>query len=285
MALSVGSPRLGVTQLPVLWSPDFPRLSNRGRLANSPAGRVALLRAMCGRYVINEDADLLARYFEIDRIVADPVASYNVAPTDEVYAVAEHRGHRLLGTFRWGLIPPWALDSKGPPNINARAETVATKPTFRDSLRYRRCILAASGFFEWGPKDEGRIPHYVTMSDGRPMALAGIWASWKNPETGERIRSCSIITTSANRAMAPVHSRMPVILESRRWDLWLDRGTTSAEAVQPLLKPIPSHQITLYPVTTLVNDVRNNLAENIASVSSPARADHPGNDPDTLAFG
>ena len=219
---------------------------------------------MCGRYVINEDAGFLADYFGVDRVVTDPLAySYNVAPTDEVYGVAEHRGERMLGVFRWGLIPHWARDRKGPLNINARAETVATRPAFRDSLRRRRCLVPAGGFFEWGPKDQGRRPHYVTMAEDRPMAFAGIWSPWRDPETKEWTRSCAIITTGANRILAPVHTRMPVILDQEHWDLWLDRDIQSPEAVVPMLTAVPSALVTLRPISTLVNSVRNNTPQNI----------------------
>lgn len=223
---------------------------------------------MCGRYVINEDPEVLADYFEVDRVVTGPlVYSYNVAPSEEVYGVAEHKGDRLLGAFRWGLIPHWARDRKGPLNINARAETVATKPAFRDSLRQRRCILPAGGFFEWGPKERGRQPYFVTRFDHRPMAFAGIWAAWKDPRTQGWIKSCAIITTRANESIESIHTRMPVILEPESWDLWLDRGIRSPEAVQHLLVPIASPRITWYPVSTLVNSVRNNHPDNIAPLA------------------
>ncbi len=219
---------------------------------------------MCGRYVINDDAGALADYFGVDRVVTDPLdRSYNVAPTEEVYGVAEHGGARLLGVFRWGLIPHWARDRKGPLNINARAETVATRPAFRDSLRRKRCIIPASGFFEWGPKATGRRPYYVTMADRRPMGFAGIWASWRDPDSGEWIRSCAIITTYANEALSSIHTRMPVILEPHGWDLWLDRDIRSPELVEPVLAPIAADRISRHAVSTLVNKVRNNLAENI----------------------
>lgn len=223
---------------------------------------------MCGRYVINEDAAFLADYFRVDRVVTDRLTySYNVAPTDEVYGVAEHRGTRMLGVFRWGLIPHWAQDRKGPLNINARAETVATRPAFRDSLRRRRCLLPAGGFFEWGPKDQGRRPFYVTMADHRPMAFAGIWSSWRDPETREWTRSCAIITTQANSVLASIHTRMPVILDQRDWDLWLDRDIRSPEAVTPMLTATPPELMTHHSVSTLVNNVRNNSPQNIARPS------------------
>ncbi len=220
---------------------------------------------MCGRFVINEDAGFLGDYFGVDRIVTDPLAySYNVAPTDEVYGVAEHQGERMLGVFRWGLIPHWARDRKGPLNINARSETVATRPAFRDSLRRKRCLIPAGGFFEWGPKDQGRRPHYVTMADRRPMAFAGIWSSWRDPETREWTRSCAIITTRANGLLASIHTRMPVILGRQHWGLWLDRDVRSPEAVVPMLEAAPSAQISHHPVSTVVNSVRNNSPQNIA---------------------
>ena len=223
--------------------------------------------AMCGRYVINEDPDVLAGYFGVDRVVTEPLRhSYNVAPTDEVYGVAEHEGDRLLGVFRWGLIPHWARDRKGPLNINARAETVAVKPTFRDSLRRHRCILPAGGFFEWTPKTHGRQPYYVTMADRSPMAFAGIWASWRDPETKTWTRSCAIITTRANESIASIHTRMPVILEREHWDLWLDRDVREPEAVQHLLIPFPAAGMAWHPVSTRVNSVRNNEPDNIAPV-------------------
>ncbi len=223
---------------------------------------------MCGRYVINEDPDSLAAYFGVDRVVAEPLRhSYNVAPTDEVYGVAEHKEDRLLGVFRWGLIPHWARDRKGPLNINARAETIAAKPSFRDSLRRRRCIIPAGGFFEWSPKSRGRQPYYVTMADGSPMAFAGIWASWKDPETEAWTKSCSIITTRANESIASIHTRMPVILQPDQWNLWLDREIRQPEAVQPLLIPLPSDRIAYHPVTTKVNSVRNNHPDNIAPLA------------------
>lgn len=225
---------------------------------------------MCGRYVIASDPTRYADYFGVDEIKSESLdPSYNVAPTDQVYAVAEHDGERLLGAFRWGLIPHWAKDRSGPLNINARAESIATKPTFRDSFRRKRCILPADGFFEWEPKERGRPPHYVTMSDGSPMGFAGVWASWKDPETDLWMRSCSIVTTSANAVLAPIHTRMPVILPETTWDRWLDRANDDIVELQTMLRPIDADRIREHEVSTLVNSVRNNLPENIAPL--PAR--------------
>ena len=225
---------------------------------------------MCGRYVINAEPDALAGYFGVHRVMVERLEpSFNVAPTDPVYAVAEHRGARQLGAFRWGLIPHWSRDRKGPLNINARAETVATKPAFRDSIRRKRCLLPATGFFEWNHTETGKRPYFVRMADDAPMAFAGIWASWRDPETEQWIRSAAIITTTANRGLSPIHSRMPVILEPDRWDLWLDRDIRSAGAVEPLLAPLPDSRLTWYPVSRQVNSVRNNLPTNITPLSRP----------------
>jgi len=229
---------------------------------------------MCGRYVISSDPARYADYFGVQDIATESLdPSYNVAPTDQVYAVAEHDGERLLGQFRWGLIPHWSKDRKGPLNINARAESVATKPTFRDSFRRKRCILPADGFFEWEPKERGRPPHYVTMRDDRPMGFAGLWASWKDPESGLWIRSCSIITTTANDLLASIHTRMPVILPPDSWDAWLDRDNDDAIQLESMLRPIDPDQVKEHEVSTLVNSVRNNLPETIAPL--PPR---PGTD-------
>ncbi len=235
---------------------------------------------MCGRYVINEDPATLADYFQVERTVTEPLdISYNVAPTDPVYAVAEHEGERRLGRFRWGLIPHWAKDTKGPLNINARSESIATTPAFRDSFRRKRCILPATGFYEWEPKDRGRLPHYVTMADDRPMAFAGVWASWKDPMTEQWIRSCSIITTKANEALSDIHTRMPVILPQDTWDEWLDRSHEDLEGLQALLRPIDASAVKEHAVSTLVNSVRNNLPENI--VPLPPK---PGTEDDQLSL-
>lgn len=220
---------------------------------------------MCGRYVIAEDPSTLADYFQVERTVTDTFdVSYNVAPTDAVPAIAEHDGVRQLGTFRWGLVPHWAKSTKGPLNINARAETVATKSSFRDSFRRKRCIIPATGFFEWEPKEQGRLPHYIRLTGDRPMAFAGIWASWKDPMTEDWLRSCSIITTSANDAISHIHARMPVVLPPDRWDVWLDREMRDTERLEGLLAPIEPSQIREHAVSSLVNSVRNNLVENTA---------------------
>lgn len=222
---------------------------------------------MCGRYVIAQDVDAYASFFGVDEIRTEMLAAnYNVAPTDSVYAVVDHEESRLLGTFRWGLIPFWAKSPSGG-QINARAESVADKAIFRDSFARRRCLIPADGFYEWQQMERGKLPHYIYLRDGSPMAFAGLWSTWRDQETGERIRSCAIITTNAHPALAAIHGRMPVMLEPAAWDAWLNRALTDPDQARALLKPMPETTITEHPVSTLVNNVRNNLAECIAPLS------------------
>ena len=213
---------------------------------------------MCGRYVLGDDADHYAEYLGVDRIVTEELErSYNVAPTDPVYTVAEWDGERLLGSMRWGLVPHWATDSRSI-QINARAESVATKPMFRDSFARKRCLIPADGFYEWEPKDRGRAPHWVRRVDGRPMAFAGLWATWRDPSTQQLIRTCAIVTTRARGTISGIHSRMPVALDPSVWDPWLDRDLTDPHEVERLIQPIDPDLVVEHEVSALVNSVRNN---------------------------
>lgn len=212
---------------------------------------------MCGRYVLSGDPSTYGEFLSVDRIVAESIErSYNVAPTDQVLSVAEWKDERLLGEMRWGFVPFWADDAKGM-QINARSETVATKPMFRDSFARKRCILPADGFYEWEPKDAGRTPHWVFRADGFPMAFAGIWSTWKDPSTGELVRTCAIITTKAQGSISKIHARMPVILDPSVWDAWLDRGLTDPSEAERLLQPIASDILMERSVSKRVNNVRN----------------------------
>lgn len=217
---------------------------------------------MCGRFVQAQDPATYARFFGAAPVenLETAAPSYNVAPTDRVYAVAEHEEQRRLVRFRWGLIPFWAEDAGiGARHINARAETLADRAAFRDSFRSRRCLIPADGFFEWERRAEGKLPHYVYRADGDPMALAGLWASWRDPDGG-RVVSCTIVTTEPNDLVRPLHDRMPVILASADWDHWLDRGFGDVEALQQMLRP-SRERLAEHPVSSLVNSVRNNLPE------------------------
>jgi putative SOS response-associated peptidase YedK len=218
---------------------------------------------MCGRFVQAHDPGEYAEYFGAGLAVSESLKpSYNVAPTDQVYALAEHEGDRRLGTFRWGLIPWFAKDIKvGARHINARAETVHTTAAFKRSLENRRCIVPADGFYEWEKLESGgKLPHYLFRHDGEPLALAGLWGSWRTEE-GERITSCTVITTAPNELVAPIHDRMPVVLPRDRWDRWLDPEFGDTDALRAMLGPVDAALMGEYPVSTLVNKVANNYPE------------------------
>ena len=219
---------------------------------------------MCGRYVATTSSPALAAYFDVEEVVSEPEApSFNVAPTDPIPAVAVGGdGRRRLGCFRWGLVPSWSPDSRSAArHINARSETVLEKPAFRTAFRRRRCLLPADGFYEWTRAEDGtRQPWFIHRVDGTPLAFAGLWDVWTRPD-GERVRSAAILTTSANAIMAPVHDRMPVVLEPGHWGDWLDPGQPDVVGLKALMVPAADGVLARYPVITLVNDVRNNGPE------------------------
>ena len=208
---------------------------------------------------------VLESYLSVDEVKTEPLEErYNVAPTDEVYAVVERDDKRLLGTMKWGLVPWFSKDPKGGARmINARAESVPTKPAFRRAFEKRRCLIPADGFYEW-QKQEGKpkVPYFIHGADGRPIVFAGLWEVWRPPEIGaEPLRSCTIITTTANGLLEPIHDRMPVVLPPERWEEWLDPSNDDVEGLRALLVPAPDDLLTLYPVSTKVNSVRNDGAE------------------------
>ena len=211
---------------------------------------------MCGRYTLSTPAGRLAEEFQLDKGSVDLTPSYNVAPTQEVAAVLEDEGERRLEMFRWGLIPSWADDPGiGARMINARSETAAEKPSFRSAFRRRRCLIAADGFYEWKRENGGKQPYYFHMQEGRPFAFAGLWESWDKGEVA--LRSCAILTTRANSVLEGIHDRMPVILPSGAYDLWLDPDA-DREQLADLLIPYPGDDLETYPVSRYVNSPRNN---------------------------
>lgn len=224
--------------------------------------------AMCGRFVSTSPPDELAAYFGAEAVaesVLEP--NYNVAPTQDVLAVVEADGGRFLDAFFWGLVPSWAKDAKiGSRMINARAETLAEKSAFKKPFATRRCLVPANGFYEWRKLDSSKKPKkqpmFIHRSDGEPLAFAGIWSLWRGPDKDqEPLRSLSIVTTSPNELMATIHDRMPVILPDERWATWLDRDNHDLDALTGLLVPLPDGLLTATPVSTLVNNVRNNGPE------------------------
>jgi putative SOS response-associated peptidase YedK len=213
---------------------------------------------MCGRFSITGDLDFYAEYFGVDEIRTEPLPpSWNVAPTDDVYVIAEHDNTRHIGLMKWGLVPHWAKDKKSI-QINARTETVATTSMFRDSFSRKRCLIPSDGFYEWEPAEEGRTPHWVYRADGHPMVFAGIWASRLDEETQQWERTCSILTTGATGVVSSIHHRMPVALDPEVWDSWLDREITDTETALGLIRTIDPDEIMEHAVSKRVNTVKNN---------------------------
>jgi putative SOS response-associated peptidase YedK len=208
---------------------------------------------MCGRFLLFSDASSLASHFDLTSL-PELLPRYNIAPTQPVLAVRAAGSGREAALLRWGMVAPWAKDTRQAP-INARAETAADKPTFRHALRKRRCLVPASGFYEWAAVGGRKQPYCFRPWDERPWAFAGLWERWEGE--GTPVESCAILTTEANELVRPVHDRMPVILPERHWAAWLDPQVQDAGALVPLLRPFPSDAMRAYPVGPLVNNPRN----------------------------
>jgi putative SOS response-associated peptidase YedK len=215
---------------------------------------------VCGRYTLLASGERLAEAFGL---TAQPslFPRYNIAPTQAVPVVRVLRANpgtkeRELVPLRWGLVPSWADDpAAGNRLINARAETVATKPSFREAFRHRRYLVPADEFYEWKKEGKAKRPVYVKRRDGQPFAFAGLWEEWERG--GEVIESCAVITTQASDLMAEFHDRMPVILDPEDYGLWLDPSVHDPRLLGPLLRPYPSEQLVAHPVDKLVNDPRH----------------------------
>lgn len=208
---------------------------------------------MCGRYaIVLDDAGALQRRFSLEELPDDPTPRFNVAPTQTLPVIVRNSPNRVE-MMRWGLIPSWAKDAAiGGRMINARAETVAEKPAFKRSLRARRCLVPASGFFEWKREGAAKTPHYIHLTNEPLFAFAGLYDTWRDP-AGREVRSYTILTTGPNDLMAPIHDRMPVILDREDEDLWLDPDVVEPERLLPLLRPYPARRMAAYPVSRAVN--------------------------------
>ncbi len=218
---------------------------------------------MCGRFTLTVDPSELQQ-FEQYRFPARAkfTPRFNIAPTQPVLAIPNDEKFKA-DFFVWGLIPMWAKDpSIGSRMINARGETVAEKPSFRGSLKYKRCLILADGFYEWKATEgkKTKTPFFIHMKDRQPFAFAGLWDSWNSPD-GSHIRSCTIITTEPNDLMAMIHDRMPVILHPRDYAKWLDPSPQTPDQLLPLLKPFAADKMDAYPVSTLVNKPQNDAPE------------------------
>ena len=239
---------------------------------------------MCGRFVSTAGPDRIAAFFDTvlpTEAVAESLGeNYNVAPTQDIYAVvAAGKGGARVDAFHWGLIPSWAKDRKiASRMINARAETLAEKPAFKGLLAKKRCIVPMTGFYEWMPGVEGgpvnakrqplKQPMFIHSAAGHPLAVAGLWTAWKDPDDpdGRFLHSATVITTAANETMRPVHDRMPAILTSTQWKAWLDPTNHDLAALTAMLDGGPPDLLTMEAVSTDVNNVRNNRPDLIEPV-------------------
>ncbi|SMF00921.1 SOS response-associated peptidase [Paenibacillus barengoltzii] len=217
---------------------------------------------MCGRFTITLPLDeLIVRYLIMENRLAKFAPNYNVAPMQFIPAIIEGKQGNRLGELRWGLVPSWAKEDKiGASMINARAESLPDKPAFRKLLTTRRCLIPADGFYEWQQRAGGKQPYRIVMKDGSPFAFAGLYDIWTDPQ-GNKLATCTIITTEPNSLMAEIHSRMPVILQPKHEAEWLDRDNTDTGSLLKLLQPYDAAKMRAYPVSSAVGNVRNNTKE------------------------
>jgi putative SOS response-associated peptidase YedK len=223
---------------------------------------------MCGRFTLRTPLSVLAKQFEfdLDAAIGDVRPRYNIAPTQTVFGVRqiEQGASRELAKLFWGLIPSWAKDNKGAyACINARSDTVATKPTFRSAFKKRRCLVLADGYYEWRKEGKIKQPYFFEADSGQPFAFAGLWEWWRAPDDkdGPGLESCTLLTGEPNELQATVHDRMPIIVDPAHYDAWLDPANDNREQLQALLKPFPAERMTVRPVSTFVNNARNEGAE------------------------
>jgi putative SOS response-associated peptidase YedK len=217
---------------------------------------------MCGRFTLTVNPAEAQETFSTYTFPQQFAPRFNIAPTQPVLAIPND-DQNTADFFVWGLIPMWAKDPGiGNKLINARAETLEEKPAFRGSLKYKRCLILADGFYEWkgGPGKKVKTPFFIHMKDRKPFAFAGLWDSWNSPD-GSLVKSCTIITTEPNELTGIIHNRMPVILHPRDYAKWLDPSPQTPDQLKPLLKPFPAELMDAYPVSTLVNTPANDTPE------------------------
>ena len=228
---------------------------------------------MCGRFVLATDAQSLQMHFNLTALPEGlAVARYNIAPIQPV-AVITNQTPQILTFQKWGLIPSWSKDpSIASSLINARAETLHEKPSFRTAFKRRRCLIPATGFYEWG-KGEGKAkqPYYIHLADNQVFAFAGLWETWSSPD-GDTVETCTIITTEPNDLIRPLHHRMAVILDPEDYDLWLSPDELPPMALMPLLNSYPQETMRYHPVSPMVNNVRNDSPECIKPLMPPEQS-------------
>jgi putative SOS response-associated peptidase YedK len=232
---------------------------------------------MCGRFTQERPASELAEIFAAEPLADELGARFNVAPTDDALVVVQRGDRRAITAYRWGLVPHWSGDSKGAARmINARAETITSSPAFRTAFERRRCIVPVDSFYEWKREGTVRQPYRIVATDGLPLALAGLWAGWRDPTTEQVRRTFTIVTTTPNDAIADLHDRMPVILAAGAWDRWLGEAPDSGELLA-MLQPTDDIALRVYAVNRYVNDVRRDGPDLIEPLRPPtAEAVAPG---------
>lgn len=223
---------------------------------------------MCGRFVGFNTLEMLQTHFPIDVADIQVKPNYNVAPTQEILAIARHEGKNHLKNFHWGLVPSWANDlAIGTRLINARSETVATKPSFRSAFKERRCLIPSNGFYEWKGSKGQKQPMFLTLPEGNPFAFAGLWETWNNKGKEEfPYLSCTILTREASESVLPIHHRMPVILKPDAFDTWLDPDNRDINSLLEIIQKQIYTELINTPVSKQVNSVRNNSPENIQAI-------------------
>jgi len=214
---------------------------------------------MCGRYALYSDIKQIKSHFAIDQVVIESEPNYNVAPTQEVLAVIHQGEFNTLDKLHWGLVPFWAKDIKiGSKKINARQETIPTKPSFREAFKKRRCLIPADGFYEWYGEKGQKQPLFITLPDKKPFVFAGLWETWQDKaDSGTVYRSCTIITREAAGALEKIHHRMPVVLAPEAYEAWMEPGKDEVESLLDILSSGAVTDFTFYPVSKQVNAVRN----------------------------
>jgi putative SOS response-associated peptidase YedK len=211
---------------------------------------------MCGRFAQRSDPKRLAKEFNVAE-VPELEPRYNIAPTQDILNIRQTEDEREAVFLKWGLVPSWAKDiTIGAKLINARSETITEKPSFREAFKKRRCIIPANGFYEWQRTGGRKQPFFFQMKDERPFGFAGLWEKWQGIG-GQVIESCTILTTEANEVLRPVHDRMPVILHSGDYELWLNEDVRKGEMLKELLRPYPAEEMTSHPVSTAINSPSN----------------------------
>ncbi len=229
---------------------------------------------MCGRYTITSAPEAIRALFGYAEQPNFP-PRFNVAPTQPIPIVRLHEGKRQFALMRWGLLPSWVKDLKTfSLLINARGESVVDKPAFRAAMKRRRCLIPADGFYEWQAGGTRKQPFYIRAKSGAPLAFAGLWETWTGPN-GEELDTAAIVTTNANRTLAPIHGRMPAILAPEAFDLWLNCAEVDSETAAALIRPAPEDLLEAYPISTAVNRVANDNPQIIEPLTAGAEPQPP----------